>query len=202
MALAAEAKLRLPVVSAGAEYLVMGLLMRRNILTYKAPQNQEGYDLIAIHPDPRHHPAEGQLPQIRIQVKSRFQSDSNRVVLLKGASLGAFDYLAVVFMNLGKFYGQHDGSTGELDTEVYFLPDSFVRKHHLAGRKVEKLPLKELQQELLAFKGVTGIELLAKDLGVERPVRRGRAPANLPNQRLQPTAASAVLEPPRLKRKR
>ena len=29
--------LRLPVVSLGAEYLVMGNLMRRNILTYKAP---------------------------------------------------------------------------------------------------------------------------------------------------------------------
>jgi len=40
--------LRLPVVSAGAEYLVMGLLMRRNILTYKAPPNNEGYDLIYI----------------------------------------------------------------------------------------------------------------------------------------------------------
>lgn len=40
--------LRLPVVSAGAEYLVMGLLMRRNILTYKAPLNNEGYDLIYI----------------------------------------------------------------------------------------------------------------------------------------------------------
>ena len=32
---------RLPVVSAGAEYLVMGFLMRRNILTYKAPPNNE-----------------------------------------------------------------------------------------------------------------------------------------------------------------
>ncbi|NCC34441.1 MAG: hypothetical protein EOM24_20870 [Chloroflexia bacterium] len=29
--------LRLPVVAAGAEYLVMGYLMRRNILTYQAP---------------------------------------------------------------------------------------------------------------------------------------------------------------------
>ena len=44
--------LRLPVVSAGAEFLVMGHLMRRNILAYKAPQNNEGYDLICIHPDP------------------------------------------------------------------------------------------------------------------------------------------------------
>ena len=33
--------LRLPVVSAGAEFLVMGHLMRRNILTYKAPPNNE-----------------------------------------------------------------------------------------------------------------------------------------------------------------
>ena len=42
--------LRLPVVSAGAEFLVMGHLMRRNILAYKAPPNNEGYDLICIHP--------------------------------------------------------------------------------------------------------------------------------------------------------
>jgi hypothetical protein len=47
--------LRLPVVSAGAEHLVMGYLMRRNILTYKAPPNNEGYDLICIHPDPRYN---------------------------------------------------------------------------------------------------------------------------------------------------
>ena len=48
--------LRLPVVSAGAEFLVMGYLMRRNTLAYKAPPNNEGYDLICIHPDPRHIP--------------------------------------------------------------------------------------------------------------------------------------------------
>jgi hypothetical protein len=31
--------LRFPVVSHGAEFLVMGYLMRRNILTYKSPPN-------------------------------------------------------------------------------------------------------------------------------------------------------------------
>ena len=51
--------LRLPVVSASSEYLVMGYLMRRNILAYKAPPNNEGYDLICIHPDPRHRLTEG-----------------------------------------------------------------------------------------------------------------------------------------------
>jgi len=38
-----KSPLRLPVVSASSEYLVMGYLMRRNILTYKAPPNHEGY---------------------------------------------------------------------------------------------------------------------------------------------------------------
>ena len=75
MALDPEDKLRLPVLSAGAEYFVMGWLMRRNILVYKAPQNYEGYDLIAVHPDPRRQPAKGERAQVLIQVKSRFQSD-------------------------------------------------------------------------------------------------------------------------------
>jgi hypothetical protein len=45
--------LRFPVISRGAEHLVMGYLMRRNILTYTAPPNNEGYDLICIHPNLR-----------------------------------------------------------------------------------------------------------------------------------------------------
>lgn len=52
-------RLRFPVVTAGSEYLVMGHLMRRNILTYMAPPNNEDYDPICIHPDPRHKPVEG-----------------------------------------------------------------------------------------------------------------------------------------------
>ncbi|MFM9064450.1 MAG: hypothetical protein ACKOOI_15660 [Pirellula sp.] len=70
--------LRLPVVSASAEYLVMGYLMRRNILAYKAPPSNEGYDLICIHPDPRHTPSASQVPQVRVQVKSRYASDCDR----------------------------------------------------------------------------------------------------------------------------
>jgi hypothetical protein len=52
--------LQLPVVSAGAEYLVMGHLMRRNILIYMAPAGNQGYDLMCIHPDPRHQPMPGE----------------------------------------------------------------------------------------------------------------------------------------------
>ena len=67
--------LRLPVVSAGAEHLVMGHLMRRNVLAYKAPANNEGYDLVCIHPDPRHIPKPGEVAQVRIQVKSRYATE-------------------------------------------------------------------------------------------------------------------------------
>jgi hypothetical protein len=48
----------------------MGYLTRRNILAYKAPPNDEGYDLICIHPNPRRVTR-----QIRVQVKSRLATD-------------------------------------------------------------------------------------------------------------------------------
>jgi len=102
--------LRLPVVSASSEYLVMGYLMRRNILAYKAPMNNEGYDLICIHPNPRHIPMGSEFAQIRVQVKSRYATDCDRGFPLKEVSLDAFDFLIVVFLNIGKFSGKNDGS--------------------------------------------------------------------------------------------
>ena len=111
--------LRLPVVSAGAEYLVMGYLMRRNILTYKAPPNNEGYDLICIHPNPRHTPSHGELAQVRVQVKSRYATDCDRGFPVKETSFGAFDFLIVVFLNIGKFYGKNDGLAGARAQVLY-----------------------------------------------------------------------------------
>ncbi|MBE0543756.1 MAG: hypothetical protein IH623_20620 [Verrucomicrobia bacterium] len=78
---------RLPVVSHGAEHLVIGYLMRRNILAYKAPPNHEGYDLICIHPDPKKVTR-----QVRVQVKSRYQTDCDRAFPVKERTFKAFDY--------------------------------------------------------------------------------------------------------------
>jgi hypothetical protein len=108
--------LRLPVVSAGAEFLVMGHLMRRNILAYKAPPNNEGSDLICIHPDPRHIPLPGEVAQVRIQVKSRYR---DRGFPVKAVSFDAFDFLIAVFLNIGKFFGKNNGSSGEREPEFY-----------------------------------------------------------------------------------
>jgi hypothetical protein len=44
---------RYPVLDLCAGYLAIGLLMRRNIMAYKAPPNNKGCDSICIHPDPR-----------------------------------------------------------------------------------------------------------------------------------------------------
>lgn len=161
--------LRLPVVSAGAEFLVMGHLMRRNILTYKAPQNNEGYDLICIHPDPRHRPAKNELPQIRVQVKSRYATDCDLGFPVKEASFEAFDFLVVAFLNIGKFFNKNDGTSGERDPEFYTFPREFIRTHHKATSTWHKVQLRKLQNEIEPFKNGQGFELIADALGVQRP---------------------------------
>src|SRR5262245_29875362 len=92
---------RFPVVSLGAEFLVMGNLMRRNIPAYKAPPNNEGYDLVCIHPDPR-----TSFRPVRVQVKSRLATDCDRAFPVKERTFGAFDYLIVVFLNVGNFFAR------------------------------------------------------------------------------------------------
>ena len=161
--------LRLPVVSAGAEFLVMGHLMRRNILAYKAPPNNEGYDLICIHPDPRHQPQAGEVAQVRVQVKSRYATDCDRGFPVKEASLDAFDFLVICFLNIGKFFGKNDGTSGEREPEFYTLSREFIREHHNASSSWQKVMLKSLQSEIEPFKGGLGFELIAEKLGVSRP---------------------------------
>src|ERR1051326_8632467 len=93
---------RLPVVAHGAEFLVQGYLMRRNILTYKAPPNNEGYDLICIHPDPRKV-----TKQIRVQVKSRYATNAGLGFPVHAKTFDAFDFLIAVFLNIGHFGAKH-----------------------------------------------------------------------------------------------
>jgi hypothetical protein len=166
--------LRLPVVSEGAEHLVMGMLMRRNVLAYKAPPGNEGYDLICIHPDPRRQPQ----VQIRVQVKSRYQTDCDRGFPLKEKGLDAFDFLVVVFLNIGEFFGGKDGTKGAAPPEFYTLPAGFVAEHHRADSSWQKVRLRGLDEILKPYRDEAGFELIAKALGVDKPSRNALAEAD------------------------
>jgi hypothetical protein len=154
-----------PIVSLSAEHLVMGHLMRRNILAYKAPPNNEGYDLICMHPNPkRAHEV------LRIQVKSRYQTDCDRAFPIKEKTFEAFDYLVIAFLNIGYFYGGEPGPIGRQSPEFYTLPNSFIRKHHTkVASGFDKVRTSNLN--ILRYKDEVGFELIAKDLGVPYPQR-------------------------------
>jgi hypothetical protein len=152
------------VVALGAEFLVMGHLMRRNVLAYKAPPGNEGYDLICIHPDPR---TSGK--QIRVQVKSRLATDSDQGFPVKSQSLDAFDYLVVAFLNVGYFFRKSgfDPLAGAKPPKFFTLPASFVREHHRPSRSWEKVHTRGLDLE--AFRDEKGFEQIARDLGIPYP---------------------------------
>lgn len=159
--------LRFPVVALGAEHLVMGNLMRRNILAYKAPPNNEGYDLICIHPDPRTDTG-----KVRVQVKSRLATDCDRGFPVKARTFAAFDYLIVVFLNVGYFFGRHKAGMdkeGACDAEFYTLPVKFIREHHNANSTWEKVYTRGL--DLARFKSEAGFEQIARDLRIPYPSR-------------------------------
>ena len=158
--------LRLPVVALSAEYLVIGHLMRRNILAYKAPPNNEGYDLICIHPDPRQSSG-----QVRVQVKSRYQTDCDRGFPVKERTFDAFDFLVIAFLNIGWFYTNKPVRDGYAEPEFYTLPVDFVRRYYRhSASGWEKVLTNGL--DLSAYRNERGFEQVAEALGIAYPSRQ------------------------------
>jgi hypothetical protein len=157
--------LRLPVVSLSAEYLVIGNLMRRNIMAYKAPPNNEGYDLICIHPDPNQS-----TKTIRVQVKSRYQTDSDRAFPAKEKTFDKFNYLTVVFLNIGYFFSKSGKEGGIQPPEFYTFPRKFIKEHlYIPKSGFQKVLTSGL--DLSRFKDEKGFEQIARDLEIPYPSR-------------------------------
>jgi hypothetical protein len=156
---------RFPVMSLSAEYLVMGYLLRRNILVYKAPPNNEGYDLICIHPNSR---KKGKA--LRIQVKSRRATDCDRGFPVKAQTFGGFDYLIVAFLNAGYFFHKAKRfkcREGLAEPEFYTFPVSFIRQHHDKSSSWEKVRTRKL--DILRYENELGFEQIADELKLPYP---------------------------------
>ena len=147
----------------------MPRLLRMFILAYKAPQNNEGYDLICIHPDLHHQPTDRRPAQVRVQVKSRYATDCDRGFPVKEVSFAAFDFLIVAFLNIGKFYGRNDGTDGYAEPDFYTLSNDFIRKHHDKTSSWQKVRLKNLDEQIAPFKNEKGFEQIAECFGIPRP---------------------------------
>jgi hypothetical protein len=148
-----------------AEYLAMGQLLRRNILAYKAPPRNEGYDLICIHPDPRRR-----TKVVRVQVKSRYQTDSDRSVFVREKSFPSFDFLVIVFLNIGWYYDPECARPriGRQKVEFLTLPRSVARRLY-SRVKSEMNRVRTQGHSLDRYKNETGFELIAKELHVPYP---------------------------------
>jgi len=150
----------LPIVSLGAEHLVIGHLMLRNIPAYKAPPNNAGYDLICIHPK-----RAGSV--VRVQVKSRYQLDCDGQFLINQKTPDDFDYLILAFLNIDVFYKRKPlfGEFADRKPVFYTLTKDWV-KTNLVCSGWTKIQTKGREQELAEFKNEKGFEKIAEALGV------------------------------------
>jgi len=159
--------LRFPVFAHGAESLVQGYLMRRNIMTYQAPRNNEGYDLICVS-----HKAK--VPPVRVQVKCRYQTDCDRSIIVPKKRPVAFDFVVAVFLNVGYFFRKGgDPDSEKREPEFFTLPADWVEQHRNKRSSWGKLSLK--QPGIDRFKNDEGFEQIAKALGIAYPTRPRRA---------------------------
>jgi hypothetical protein len=123
-----------------------------------------------VYSPPRHNPGKGGVAQVWVQVKSHYATDCDRGFPFNEASLGAFDFPIVPFLNIGKFYGRHDSAEGAREPEFFTLPNEFIRRHYDTS-SWQKVRLRNLDAEIASHAGEAGFEQIAQALGIPKPTK-------------------------------
>ena len=154
-----------PVVTLGARALVIGHLLRRNILAAKSPGRKASYQLICSHPVLRR---KGRL--MRVEVKCRLASDSDRGFPVDLGTLDGFDYLVLVFLNVGDFYHRAAGAparSGAREPEFFTFPAAFIRTHLRVHGTTARVDTDGL--DIGRFRNQAGFEQIAAELEIPYP---------------------------------
>lgn len=104
--------------AAGAEFLVLGLLLVEGIQASKAYVNFPGYDIVAANPEAG--------TSTRIQVKSRWATDYDGAFLMRNFDT---DFVAFVELNRGYRYtrrGRSETDSGRKSPRVFVFPVEVV----------------------------------------------------------------------------
>ena len=123
-------------------------------------------------------------------MKSRLATDSVRGFPVKRRTFDAFDYLIVVFLNVGYFFGKARRNAcrdGACAPEFYTFPVEFIREHHDARSSWEKVRTRGLEIE--RFKDERGFEKIARDLGIAYPEGAKNRNSGLSNSTVQRSGA-------------
>ncbi|WP_124607106.1 hypothetical protein [Burkholderia sp. Bp9142] len=151
-------------ISLSAEYLVMGHLLRRNILTHKAPLINKAYDLVCTLPY-----RSGIPKPIRIRIEKRYRADRECIISITERSIDAFDFLVLTCLNVDYSPSSNEkfASTDySQEPTFYSLPADFLRKHHDRNGDQEAVILHGVDIE--AYKGMRGFELISEALGISQ----------------------------------
>src|SRR3989338_1645295 len=110
------ARLKTQLEAAGAEYLVLGHLLRRKIQSFICSQNFEDYDIVATNPEKN--------KSLKIQVKSRFRVSATGFPIKKFGS----DIVIFVRLNCGRVKKKQPTYTYEKEPEFYIFPTELCLK--------------------------------------------------------------------------
>jgi hypothetical protein len=117
--------------SAGAEFLVLGQLLIRNIPTYKTYLNVAGYDLAATNPTTNR--------LARIQVKSRWATDLNKFSI-KVETCDLCDFVVLVPLNRGYDFTKSKKELPASDPQYYIFPSNSAKNFLKMSRQGSWIP--------------------------------------------------------------